>query len=218
MRAATSMCGWTVAFMRALADDASSLKTGNARMGRTRRSILIAVPALLVGTIMQSPHAQAASGKQISADADRALRTLYATQVKARDLGKRATAILVFPKIVKAGLIVGGQSGDGALRVGGRTNGYYNISAASFGLQAGAETFSYAMFFMTGAALKYLQDSDGWSIGSGPSVVVVDKGAAASLTSTTLTQDVYAFPFGQRGLMAGLGLEGSKITHIRPGP
>ena len=143
---------------------------------------------------------------------------LYAAQTKARDLGKRAKAILVFPKIIKAGLLIGGQSGNGALRADGKTIGYYNISAASFGLQAGAQTFSYALFFMTDSALNYLQNSDGWAIGSGPSVVVVDKGAAASMTSTTLSQDVYAFPFGQRGLMAGLGLEGSKITRIQPGP
>ena len=128
-----------------------------------------------------------------------------------------AKAILVFPKIIKAGLLIGGQSGDGALRMGGKTVGYYNLSAASFGLQAGGQTFSYALFFMTDSALDYLQKSDGWSIGSGPSVVVVDKGAAASMTSTSITQDVYAVPFGQRGLMAGLGLEGSKITHIHPG-
>ena len=123
----------------------------------------------------------------------------------------------MFPRIIKAGLLIGGQTGDGALRKGGKTVGYYNLSAASFGLQAGGQTFSYALFFMTDSALDYLQKSDGWSIGSGPSVVVVDKGAAASMTSTSITQDVYAVPFGQRGLMAGLGLEGSKITHIHPG-
>ena len=145
------------------------------------------------------------------------MQTLYAAQPKARNLGNKAKAILVFPKIIKAGLLIGGQTGDGALRKGGKTVGYYNLSAASFGLQAGGQTFSYALFFMTNSALDYLQKSDGWSIGSGPSVVVVDKGAAASMTSTSITQDVYAVPFGQRGLMAGLGLEGSKITHIRPG-
>ena len=112
--------------------------------------------------------------------------------------------------------MIGAQSGNGVLRVGGKTTGYYNISAASFGFQAGAQTFSYAMFFMNASAVGYLQKSDGWSVGSGPSVVIVDKGAAASITSTTLTKDVYAFPFGQHGLMAGIGLEGSKITHINP--
>ncbi len=125
---------------------------------------------------------------------------------------------MVFPRIIKGGFIIGGQSGNGALRVGSKTVAYYNISAASFGLQAGGQRFSYALFFMNDAALQYLENSDGWAIGSGPSVVVMDKGAAASMTSTTLTKDVYAFPFGQKGLMAGLGLEGSKITPIHPGP
>jgi lipid-binding SYLF domain-containing protein len=187
-------------------------------MTRTRRSLLAALSGLAGGAALQTTAAFAASARQISMDADRALRSLYATQPKARELGNRAKAILVFPSIIKAGLIIGGQGGDGALRSGGKTTGYYNIAAASLGLQAGGQKFSYALFFMNDTALKYLQKSDGWSIGSGPSVVVVDKGAAASLTSTTLSQDVYAFPFGQQGLMAGLGLEGSKITRIHPGP
>jgi lipid-binding SYLF domain-containing protein len=124
----------------------------------------------------------------------------------------------VFPTIIKAGLLIGGQSGDGCLRVGSQTVGYYNIAAASLGLQAGVQSFGYALFFMTESALRYLSNSDGWAIGSGPSVVVLDKGTAASMTSTTLSQDVYTMPFAQYGVMAGLGLEGSKITRINPGP
>ncbi len=187
-------------------------------MDRTRRSVLVTASTLLGGAFAASHPAHAASAKQINLDAGRALHLLYLKQPKARELSKSAVAILVFPKIIKAGLLIGGQSGDGALLVGGKTEAYYNISAASFGLQAGAQTFAYALFFMNASSLEYLRKSDGWAIGSGPSVVVVDKGAAASMTSTTLTQDVYAFAFGQRGLMAGIGLEGSKITHITPGP
>jgi lipid-binding SYLF domain-containing protein len=181
-----------------------------------RRSLLIALTGLGAASFVSSP-ALAASAREINTEADQALRLLYSTQPKARDLSRRARAILIFPSIIKGGFIIGGQSGNGALRVGGRTVGYYNISAASFGLQAGGQKFSYALFFMNDAALQYLQKSDGWAIGSGPSVVVVDKGAAASITSTTLTKDVYAFPFGQNGLMAGFGLEGSKVTPIHPG-
>jgi lipid-binding SYLF domain-containing protein len=188
----------------------------NIRCTQSRRSLLVAFTGVTSATLIETTAAHAASARQIDADASQALRTLYATQPKAKQLGQRARAILIFPKIYKGGFIIGGQSGDGALRVGGKTVGYYNISAASFGLQAGGQRFSYVLFFMTDSALDYLQKSDGWAIGSGPSVVVVDKGAAASMTSTTLTQDVYAFPFGQKGLMAGIGLEGSKITRIRP--
>jgi lipid-binding SYLF domain-containing protein len=174
--------------------------------------VLLAAASLAIA----ANPAEAASASQISRNASRALSKLYATHPGAAALGKRAVAILVFPTIVKAGLLIGGQTGDGALRVGGRTVGYYNISAASYGLQAGMQTFSYALFFMTDSSLKYLTESGGWAIGSGPSVVVVDRGMAKSMTSTTLSQDVYAFPFGQRGLMAGIGLEGSKITRIEP--
>ncbi|MFL6726620.1 MAG: YSC84-related protein [Sphingomicrobium sp.] len=111
--------------------------------------------------------------------------------------------------------MIGAQGGEGVLFVRGQPTGYYKIGAASFGLQAGGQSFSYALFLMNDSALTYLRKSDGWAIGSGPSVVVVDKGAAMSTTSTTLAKDVYAFPFGQKGMMAGLGLEGSKITQIR---
>ncbi|MEJ0020799.1 MAG: YSC84-related protein [Acetobacteraceae bacterium] len=186
-------------------------------MQQTRRSLLAASGLAAAGFIgvagVPSTALADPSAREINRDVDRVLRDLYATHAKSRELGKRAVAILVFPKIIKAGFLLGGQGGYGALREQGKSVGYYSIAAASFGLQAGVQSFSYALFFMTPAALKYLKESDGWAIGSGPSVVVLDKGAAASVTSTTLTQDVYAIPFGQRGLMAGLSLEGSKITH-----
>jgi lipid-binding SYLF domain-containing protein len=98
----------------------------------------------------------------------------------------------------------------------GRTAGYYNIVAGSYGLQAGVQSFNYAMFFMDNASLNYLNNSEGWEVGVGPSVVVVDKGIAKSLTTTTAKDGVYAYIFGQKGLMAGLGLQGSKISRINP--
>jgi lipid-binding SYLF domain-containing protein len=93
---------------------------------------------------------------------------------------------------------------------------YYNISAASYGLQAGIQEFGYAMFLMTDSARAYIDKSKGWEIGVGPSVVVVDAGVAKSLTTTTAKDDVYAFIFSQKGLMAGIGIQGSKITRINP--
>ena len=98
----------------------------------------------------------------------------------------------------------------------GQAPTYNNTSAASFGFQAGAQTFGYALFFITPSSLDFLHKSQGWSIGFGASVVVLDQGKAKSMTSTTLTQDVYALAFGQYGLMAGAGIEGSKITQIYP--
>ena len=167
---------------------------------------------------LSAAPASAASALQLIRSSDAALATLYSNQPKAKVLGSRAKAILIFPNIVKAGFIVGAQTGDGVLFEDGLPTSYYNISAASYGLQAGVQSFSYALFFMTSSSLAYLESSHGWSVGMGPSVVVLDKGKAKSLTSTTLTQDVYAIPFGQQGLMAGLGIEGSKITSISVGP
>jgi lipid-binding SYLF domain-containing protein len=109
----------------------------------------------------------------------------------------------------------GGQIGEGVLRRQGRSVGYYNSVAASYGLQAGVQSFGYALFFMNDAALEQLDTTRGFEIGVGPSLVVVDQGVARSMTSNTLTSDVYAFIFDQKGLMAGLGIQGSKITRIR---
>jgi len=135
-----------------------------------------------------------------------------------KTLAPKAKGVLVFPKIVKAGLMIGGQFGDGVLFSGGRAVGYYNTTAASYGLQAGAQTFGYALFFMSDASLEYLKTSDGWEVGVGPSLVVVDEGVARTLTTTTAKDDIYAFIFSQKGLMGGLGIQGSKITPINPAP
>ncbi|MFZ0267378.1 YSC84-related protein [Caulobacter sp.] len=171
---------------------------------------------LVAGVASAGSAVQAATVAELDREADEALARLYATSPKAKELGDRARAVLIFPKIVKAGLVVGGQGGDGVLRAGGRTEGYYRIAAASYGLQVGAQTFSFALFFITQSALDYLDKSNGWAIGSGPSIVVLDKGRARATNTTTLKQDVYAVPFGQKGLMAGLGLEGSRISRIEP--
>jgi len=148
------------------------------------------------------------------ADANAALKSLYASEPAAKMIGEKAKAVLVFPNIVKAGFIVGGQYGEGVLLVNGKLVAHYNSVAASYGLQAGVQSFGYALFLMTDNALQYVHKSDGWEIGVGPSIVIVDKGVAKSLTTTTLKDDVYAFIFDQKGLMAGLGIQGSKITRL----
>lgn len=163
-----------------------------------------------------SERDSAAKMVTIDQDVDIALNKLYASTPKARSLAKNAKGILVFPGVVKAGLIGGGKYGVGALRVNNRTRGYYNIAGISYGLQAGVQSYDYAMFFMTQSALDYLKESQGWELGFGPSIVVVDTGAASSLTTTSGRSDVYAFINSQKGLMAGLGLNGIKITQIKP--
>jgi lipid-binding SYLF domain-containing protein len=173
--------------------------------------------ALLLAAIVASTSATravAAGREELERDANQALTSLYASNTSARLLGEKAKGILVFPNIVKAGFMFGGQLGDGVLKMGGKTAGYYNSLAASYGLQAGIQVFGYALFFMNDGALAYLDKSEGFEIGVGPSIVVVDAGVGKSLTSTTITQDVYAFIFDQKGLMAGIGIQGSKITKI----
>src|SRR6185369_15528820 len=166
-------------------------------------------------TLLGPPAAvRPAWADEIDDDAAAALRSLYDRTPSARVLGDKAAAILVFPNIVKAGFLVGAQFGEGTLFRGGRKVANYRSVAGSYGFQAGVQTFGYAMFLMTPAAVEYLDKSGGWEVGVGPSVVVLDEGAAKTLTTTTMQSDVYAFVFDQKGLMAGAGIQGSKITRI----
>jgi lipid-binding SYLF domain-containing protein len=177
----------------------------------------IQMTILLLAAIIaavSAPRALAASRQELERNANHALKRLYASNRAARLLGEKAKAVLVFPNIVKAGFMFGGQMGDGVLLKNGKATGYYNSLAASYGFQAGIQEFGYALFFMNDSALSYLDKSNGFEIGVGPSIVVVDEGVGKSITSTTITQDVYAFIFSQKGLMAGMGIQGSKITKI----
>jgi lipid-binding SYLF domain-containing protein len=177
--------------------------------------IIFAIPPLIFNLIPVY-SAAGASASEINGKVNAALQTLYQTAPGAETLSKDARAILVFPDILKAGLIIGGQIGDGALRKNGKTVAYYRSVAASYGLQAGVQSFGYVLFFMDDASLQYLEKSKGWEIGTGPSVVVLDEGFGKNMSSTTLQKGVYAFIFSQKGLMAGIGLQGSKITRITP--
>lgn len=172
--------------------------------------------SVMVVVAVALPPAWADTAAEIDKEVDVALEKLYAKSPAAKDLSTIAQGILVFPNVYKAGFIVGGQYGDGALRKNGKTTGYYRTLAASYGLQAGIQSFGYALFFIKDEALEYLHRSHGWEIGVGPSLVVVDTGFASALTSTTAKDDIYAFFFDQKGLMGGIGIEGAKITQINP--
>jgi lipid-binding SYLF domain-containing protein len=178
-----------------------------------RRLLMLGLGA---AALTASSGAEAASRAELDASASQALAQLYGESRKARELGRRARAVLIFPSLIKAGFIVGGQGGEGVLRIHGRTDGYYSLGAASFGFQAGAQKTSLALFFITQSALDYLHKSSGWALGAGPSITVIDQGASVGLSTTSLTQDVYAMVFGRKGLMGGISLNGSKITRINP--
>ncbi|AOB32247.1 twin-arginine translocation pathway signal protein [Bordetella sp. H567] len=176
--------------------------------------LALAIP-LLLATMACSTNPTVANGgdPKLEAEARQALQQLFDSTPKAKDLQYQAKAVLVFPSIIKAGLIVGAEGGKGVMFApDGRVLGYYRARAVSYGLQAGGQSFSQAMFLMTDAAITELTSGTGMSVGMGPSVVVVDEGMAKSMTTTTLKSDVYAFIFGQEGLMAGLGLQGQRIV------
>ena len=158
----------------------------------------------------------AESPRVMEIKAHETLEKLYRAVPTSKILAEKAKGILVFSEITKGGFMVGGQYGEGVLFKNNRLAGFYNTASASFGLQAGIQKYGYAMFFMNESDLRYLNSSDGWEVGVGPSVTIVDTGYATSLTTTTAREGVYAFIFEQKGLMAGMGLQGTKITQINP--
>ena len=164
---------------------------------------------LAIGALL--PHQASAS---LTSESRAALRQLVAQNPAAKKVSQNALAVLVFPDVVKAGFIIGGQGGEGILFVHGKAAGHYRTAAASYGLQAGVQKFGYALFFMNQKAVDWVNEAHGWSIGSAPSLVVVDKGMARTINSETLHSGIYAFTFDQQGLMAGLGIQGSKITRL----
>ncbi len=183
-----------------------------------RGIFLVALLALIVISNTAPGSVLADSASQIDRKVTEALQTLYDTSPGAKALSKKAKGMLVFPKIVKFGFLAGTQMGDGALLKEGKSTGYYRSVAVSFGLQAGLQAFDYVLMFMDDESLDYLNRSAGWELGTGPSIVVLNKGIAASATTTTLRKGIYAFISDQKGVMAGIGLQGTKIIKINPEP
>lgn len=175
--------------------------------------LILAAATFSLGLI--GNQAYAASAGDLDRDASEALQTLYKHNPVAESISRKATAILVFPKVIKAGLVFGGSYGEGVMMEGARVTGYYNSVSGSWGWQAGAESYAYVVFLMNNKAMKLLDKSDGWSIGAGPNVVVVNEGVAKNLSTSTVKDDAYAFIFDQQGLMASLSIEGTKITRIK---
>ncbi len=175
------------------------------------------IPFVLAIAACSSPRKISQGGDpQLEAQSRQALQQLFNEEATARDVvWPNARAVLVFPHAVRAGLIAGGHGGDGVMfDRNGKVMGYFRVGGASFGLQAGAQEYQEAIFLMTDTAVKELTSGAGLSLGVGPTFVVVDQGVARNLTTTTLKADVYAFVFGQEGLMAGVGLQGQRIVRF----
>jgi lipid-binding SYLF domain-containing protein len=161
-----------------------------------------------------SPEVNASKRRTIDADVDGTLSRLFTSIGGSRELADKARGILVFPSVISAGFWFGGQYGQGALRIGGQTTGYYSITAASFGLQIGAQSKAIIMLFMTDDALSNFTKSQGWSAGVDATVAVIKVGANGNVDTSTATGPVEAFVLTNGGLMAGVSLEGSKISRL----
>ena len=188
-------------------------------MDKKIRKLTFAILLISLFSLGCSSHSGSSSknpARELELASRQALDELYKSAPTARLLGENAKAVLVFPSITKGGFIIGGQYGEGTLFRGQAVGGYYNSVAASWGLQAGIQSFGYALFYMNEDDIKYLNKTEGWEIGVGPTITVIDKGMANSFTTTTLREGVYAFFFEQKGLMAGLGIQGTKISRIDP--
>ena len=187
-------------------------------MTNTRQLFLaLGLAAAVTIPVSSAPFARAnaATAEDLDKDSNQALQALYRTNPIAQSISQKAGAILVFPNIVKAGLVFGGAYGEGELKQGSAVDGYYNSVTGSWGLQAGAQSYGYVVFLMNKKAVDYIHRSQGWEIGVGPTVVIVNEGVAKNLSTSTLKDDAYAFIFDQQGLMAGVSIEGSKISRIK---
>lgn len=173
----------------------------------------IALAAMMSGSIFDP--ASAATAEDLHKDADQALNSLYKTNPIAEAISKQATAVLVFPNIIKAGFVFGGAYGEGVLMEGPNVVDYYNSVTGSWGFQAGAQSYGYVVFLISNKAVDYIKESQGWEIGVGPTVVIVNEGVAKNLSTSSLKDDAYAFIFDQQGLMAGVSIEGTKISRIK---
>jgi lipid-binding SYLF domain-containing protein len=179
------------------------------RRGFTAGLGCLAGAALLAGCSTSEPQRE-----NLDARAEAAREDLYRQVPAARSLAQHSAGVLIFPSVTQAGLIVGGQYGNGVLYKGGRPAGYYNITGGSFGLQAGAQNFSQAYFFTTPQALETFEKTKGFELGAGVDFAVADVGASGEISSSTLQKPVVVFVWGQQGLMAGVKVEGQKITEL----
>jgi len=186
--------------------------TGRRRSaGGAAAALGLAVLLLSVFTIDTS---RAATAREIDVSVDVTLER-FAKEVKGgQEFLNSAKGVLVFPGVFKAGFMVGGEYGEGALRIGGKTVDYYNTAAASFGLQLGAQKKSIILVFMQQNALDQFRRSEGWKVGVDGSVALVTVGAGGAVDTENIKDPIVAFAFDQKGLMANLTLEGAKITKM----
>lgn len=176
----------------------------------------LAVVLLLAGcTTTGGGRDSAARKANIETGTDSALAELYRQVPGSRELVARSRGVLVFPNVLQAGFVVGASRGDGALRVGGKTVSFHTTTSGSFGMQAGAQSTAVFLVFMTDDALRGFQNSSGWTVGADASVTLITVGANAQVTTATAQQPIVGYVLTNRGLMAGVTLDGTRIARLR---
>ncbi len=171
-------------------------------------ALTIVSQALAACAVFESP------ASSIDAGADEAIQMFSDTIGGADVFLDQAAGYLVFPRAVRAGLVVGAETGEGVLRIDGRTVDYFRITSGSLGLQAGAQARSIIICFMTDKALQQFQNSNGWRVGVDGSVALIDIGAGKTIDSQNIVDPVVGFIFNNTGLMANLTLEGTRFTRL----
>lgn len=183
-------------------------------MKKLLQTNMLAGILLLVAALAFAGNANAASAEEIDIKVDGTLNEFKETVTGGAEFLSKAKGVLVFPEVIKAGLVVGGEYGEGALRVDGKSVAYYNIASASFGFQIGAQQQAIVMVFLTEEALTKFQDSKGWEAGVDGSVAIAEWGAGKDLSTQTFKDPIVGFVLSNKGLMAGVSLEGSKVTKL----
>ncbi len=179
--------------------------------------LLRTMAALLVGAMLglAAPSvALAASKAEIDAKVQQAIREFYKQTGAGKELAQKAAGMLVFPEVLKAGVGIGGEYGEGALLIKGKTAGYYSTAAASIGFQLGAQVKSQIILFMNPKVLDKFRHSEGWKAGVDGSVALATLGAGGEISTDTVKQPIIGFIFSNKGLMYNLTFEGSKITRL----
>ncbi len=180
---------------------------------RLRLGFASSLLAMTVAVPLQS--VSAATKAEVDSKVGFALERLHQEVPGSLEVTRKANGVLVFPGVIKAGFIIAGEGGQGALLIGGKVVANYNIMSGSIGLQGGAEKKDIILAFMDATSLKKFQDSNGWKVGADGSVTLINTGAAAKVDLTKNNQPILGFVVGQSGLMAGVSLDGSKITRAK---
>jgi len=189
-------------------------RSDTVRVGRLRYALCTILGVILLATI-PAGASFAKSAREIDTSVDVCLERFYKQVKGAKEFAKGAKGLLVMPNVVKAGFFVGGQYGEGALRVAGKTKGYYNLVSGTFGLTFGGQSQDIIIAFMTEEALKQFQGSEGWEAGVDANVAMVNVGAGGDIDTTTARNPVVGFVFDTKGLMADISLKGAKFTKLK---